>query len=396
MLPNRGDGEFPPLITVKHLTVRAGLFQVLRQPVHLGWLKLEGLEIHVPPKRDRGATFSAKQPARHTRLADFVIDKVDADGTELYVLRKDPRRDPMQFELRKLTLHSAGVGQPMTFKAQLTNPEPPGMIETSGYFGPWEFDDPSATAVGGHYNFQHADLAVFNGISGMLSSVGDYHGFLYNIVVDGTTDTPDFKLDSGGAPVHLTTQFHAIVDGTNGDTFLRPVNAHFLNSDVTTSGEVAGRPGQKGKTIRLDVDISRARVQDVLALAAKSDPPVLLGRLLVKAKVEIPPGKIPVLQKMHVQGRFGISDATFTSDKVKNAIVQLSRRGQGKPNDESITNVPAEFAGDFNLSQSNLSFSRLQFTVPGAVAQMKGSYGLRSEAVDFAGDVRLDARVSQT
>ena len=82
--------------------------------------------------------------------------------------------------------------------------------------------------------------------------MGDYTGVLENIIVDGTTDTPDFKLDSGASAVHLTTKFHAIVDGTNGNTYLQPVDAHFLNSSVTAKGEVASQPGDKGKTISLD------------------------------------------------------------------------------------------------------------------------------------------------
>jgi len=237
---------------------------------------------------------------------------------------------------------------------------------------------------------------VFNGISGMLSSVGDYQGVLRNLIVDGTTDTPDFKLDRGGQAVHLTTQLHAIVDGTNGNTYLQPVKAHFLNSDVITNGEVARKAGQKGKTITLDVDIQQARVQDVLALAAKSDPPMLTGRLGLKANFDLPPGPERVLQRMRLSGKFNVADGRFTSDKVKNAIAALSRRGQGKPVDTSITDVPADFIGDFSLGTENLSFTRLQFAVPGAVAQVKGSYGLRSSRIDFVGDVRLNATVSQT
>jgi hypothetical protein len=394
VLPNRGGGEFPPLITIKHLTAKASFFELLRTPIHLSSLKVDGLVIQVPPKRDKKA--AASKPKHHTRLADFVIDKVDADGTELYVLRKDPKREPMQWQLRRLTLRSAGVGQPMKFIAELTNPTPPGLIETTGHFGPWDFDEPSATDVSGHYNFQHADLSVFNGISGILSSIGDYRGKLQNIVVDGTTDTPDFKLDRGGDSVHLTTKFHAIVDGTNGNTYLQPVNAHFLDSDIVTKGEVAGQAGQKGKTIKLDVDIQHAKVQDLLALAAKSDPAVLTGDLAVKAKLDLPPGKDPVLQKMLLTGKFEVADARFTKDKIQNAITELSRRGRGKPDDQSIKNVAADFAGDFDLRKTTLTFSKLQFVVPGAAAQVKGSYGLHDEKLNFVGDVRLDAKVSQT
>jgi len=398
VLPNRGGPDLPPLITVKHVTVRAGVLELLRTPVHLSWLRLDGLVIQVTPKRDHPTAAAAptQLPKQRSHLANFVIDKVDADNTELYILRKDPKREPMEFQLRRLTLHSAGIGQPMNFSADLTNPTPPGLIETAGHFGPWNFDDPSGTKVDGHYTFHNADLSVFNGISGILSSVGEYRGILHNIVVDGTTDVPDFQLDRGGQPVHLTTQFHAIVDGTNGNTYLQPVNAHFLNTDVTTDGEVASKPGEHGKTITLDVDIEQARVQDVLSLAAKSEPALLTGQLKLKAKLVLPPGKDTVLQKMLLNGRFNISDARFTDERMKSAIAGLSRRGQGKPEDTSITDVPAQFAGNFALGKGTLTFNHLTFEVPGVQAQVKGSYGLAGGDINFVGDVRLTATVSQT
>ena len=397
VLPYRGRSDVPPLIRVRHLAIEANVLQLLRTPVHLSSVKLDGLEIKVSPKRQsQPKAAPAGRPKHHTHFANFIIDRVEAGGTMLYILRKDPTSEPMLFELRKLALRSAGIGQPMTFIAELTNPTPPGLIDTTGHFGPWDFDEPSSTKVDGHYDFQHADLSVFNGISGILSSVGDYTGALNNIVVDGTTDTPNFQLDSGGQEVHLTTQFHAVVDGTNGNTYLQPVNAHFLNSDVVTNGQVAGKPGQKGKTIALDVDIQKAFVQDVLQLATKADTPLLTGAIALKAKLVLPPGNEPVLKKMNLAGTFDVSNARFTDAKMKDAVLELSRRGQGKPGDTSINNVPAEFLGDFTLRNSTLRFSRLQFVVPGAAAQVKGSYGLSSNKLNFVGDVRLDATVSGT
>ena len=397
VLPNRRGGDVPPLITVKHFTVRANFIELLRKPIRLSQVNLEGMEIKVAPKQPAQASSEAAQkPKHHTRFADFVIDRVQADGTMLYILRKDPTKEPMLFELRQLALRSAGVGQPMTFTAELTNPTPPGLIDTKGHFGPWDFDEPSATKVDGHYDFQHADLSVFNGISGILSSVGDYTGALNNIVVDGTTDVPNFQLDRGGQEVHLTTKFHAIVDGTNGNTYLQPVNAHFLNTDVVTNGQVAGEKGKKGKAIILDVDMQKAYVQDVLALAAKSKEPVLTGALGLKAKLVIPSGKEPVLQKMQLAGTFSITDARFTPAKLKDAVAELSRRGQGKPDDKSISDVATQFRGDFTLKRSTLTFRTLQFVAPGAAAQVNGSYGVSSGDINFVGDVRLDASVSQT
>jgi hypothetical protein len=395
VLANRDGKELPPFVTVKHLTAQAMPLELLRKTVHLSWVKLDGLVINVPPKGEKVAGEPVDSKPK-TRLANFVIDRVDADGTELYVLPKQEGREPMNWELRKLTLRSAGIGQPMRFKAELTNPKPPGMIHTSGRFGPWDWDEPSETAVSGHYDFNNADLSIFTGISGILSSVGDYTGKLNDIVVDGKTDVPDFKLDGGAKPVHLTTQFHARVDGTNGDTYLQPVDAKFLNSRVVAKGEVAGKPGRKGKTISLDVDVHDSRVEDLLNLAVASQRPMLTGAVSTRAKLVIPPGTQTVLARIRLSGSFRIANAKFTSEAVDEKIVALSRRAQGRPGDESIQNVPADLAGSFSLADTELSFSTLQFEVPGATAEVKGSYGLGSETLDFTGDVRLQAKVSQT
>jgi len=396
VLPNRSDRELPPLITAHHLVIQANVMQLLRTPVRITTLRIDGMEIRVAPKRQQPAQSARASPRRHTHFANFLIDRVEADGTMLYVMRRDPAREPMGFELRTLSLRSAGFGQPMTFTAVLTNDIPPGLITTAGRFGPWNFDQPSATAVDGHYDFEHADLSVFSGISGILSSQGDYSGMLQNIVVDGATDTPDFQLDRGGEPVHLITKFHATVDGTNGNTYLQPVAAHFLKSDVVTNGEVVRRAGEKGKTISLDVDLQHAYVEDVLALATKAHPPMLTGRLGMKAKLTLPPGREPVLRKMLLSGRFGVTGGNFSSKKISNTLDSLSRRGQGKPNDTSISNVASEFRGDFTLRNGTIRFSRLQFTVPGVAAQMNGSYVLKDEELNFLGDVRLDASMSHT
>jgi hypothetical protein len=393
-LPNRRDGDVPPFITIKHFTAQALPLELLRKPVRLSWVKLEGLVIHVPPKRDKSPEETAA-PKRHTRLANFVIDRVDADGTDLFVLPKQAGKEPMEWELHALHLKSAGIGQAMHFTAELTNPKPPGLIRTTGSFGPWNMDNPSETAVSGHYEFHNADLSIFNGIAGILSSVGDYTGVLENIIVDGTTDTPDFKLDSGAQAVHLTTKFHAIVDGTNGNTYLQPVDAHFLNSSVTAKGMVASQPGDKGKTISLDIDVHDAKVEDMLNLAAASKEPMLTGQIATQAKLLIPPGKQTVLRKIQLAGTFRLQGAHFAGD-ANSTVAALSRRAQGKPDDQAIQSVAAELLGGFDLRNSTLTFSKLQFVIPGVNAQVRGSYGLESGALDFSGDVRLQAHVSQT
>jgi hypothetical protein len=110
-LPNRDEEDLPPFVTIKHVTAEVFPPQLLRRPVHLSRVKLDGLIINVPPKGGRRSDGEEPQ-ARNTRLSDFVIDRVDGDGTRLYVFPKQQGREPMEWELRALTLRSAGTGSP--------------------------------------------------------------------------------------------------------------------------------------------------------------------------------------------------------------------------------------------------------------------------------------------
>ena len=82
----------------------------------------------------------------------------------------------------------------------------------------------------------------------MLASTGSYQGQLDHIIVDGKTTTPNFSLDIANRPVPLNTTFHAIVDGTNGDTYLQPVDAWLLHSHIIAQGRVVRVPGIRAAT----------------------------------------------------------------------------------------------------------------------------------------------------
>ena len=117
-----------------------------------------------------------------------------ADGTILRVLPRKSGKEPLEFDIRRLHLHSVGIDRPMEFDAELRNAKPPGIIRSHGRFGPWAAGEPGDTPVSGDYTFQDADLSVFRGIAGILSSQGNYRGKLERIEVQGATDTPDFMV----------------------------------------------------------------------------------------------------------------------------------------------------------------------------------------------------------
>ena len=204
------------------------------------------------------------KPGEDTTRLRFLIETIVADGALLEIEPKIDGKPPLRFEIQKLTLRSVGPGQAMAFKGSLTNAKPPGLIDTSGHFGPWQRDDPELRLSQGITIFQNADLAVFKGISGILSSTGNYHGVLQHIEVDGTTDTPNFALKRGNETVHLATKFHSVVNGTDGDTILDPVDARFLRSEFICRGGIVHQPGSEGKTVSLDALTTHARMEDIL------------------------------------------------------------------------------------------------------------------------------------
>src|SRR5204863_2886999 len=191
--------------------------------VHRVYLK--GLQLNIPPKGQRGEGNGAK-----SRKIKIYVDEFVCEKTQLIINTVMPGKLPLEFDISKLNMQEIGPGQPLRFLATLMNPKPVGEIHSTGFFGPWQADDPRSTPVRGDYSFNHADLSTIKGIGGILSSTGQYDGTLGNIVVDGETNTPDFRIAISGHPVPLTTKFHAIVDGTSGDTYLEPVQAKILKS----------------------------------------------------------------------------------------------------------------------------------------------------------------------
>jgi hypothetical protein len=233
--PNPSAPGIQPLIKVEEFDFRTSFLSLFRSPMHVHTVNVKGLVLNVPPKEDIQDLSDIRKSSGKTKI---VVDGLNCDGTDLVINTRKPGKMPLVFAIGHLKMEDIGAGKPMRFQATLVNPKPVGDIASVGYFGPFQETKPRATPVSGDYSFSHADLGNFRGIAGTLSSVGKYRGTLGRIEVDGETDTPDFRLTRSGHPVPLHTDFHSIVDGTDGDTYLEPVKARFLHTTFTASGKV--------------------------------------------------------------------------------------------------------------------------------------------------------------
>ena len=142
--------------------------------------------------------------------------------------------------------------------------------------------------------------------------------------------------------------------------------------------------------------MDQGRVEDMLLLAVKGAEPVLEGSMNLKMKFELLPKAAELASRLRLNGNFELLAAQFTSSTVQEKIDSLSRRGLGKPNQRAIANVPSDFVGKFRLENGVFTLHELEFGVPGALVQLDGTYQFGTEALDFHGKLRLQARLSKT
>lgn len=389
---HHGRTDVPPLLEVAEFSGEMGWFSLIDKPWHIRRVELKGLTIHIPPKDKR----EFNEPKKKPRDIPVIVDELVSNDSELDLLPGDPKKSIHQFLIHRLVMHSVGLGHSAPFKASLTNAVPPGEIATEGHFGPWQAQDPGQTPLNATYEFKDADLGVFRGISGILSSEGKFGGVLEKIEVEGETTVPDFTLSIAGHPMMLKTTFKATVDGTNGDTLLHPVIAHFLNTTLICNGGVVKAFGGPGREIVLDVTTDRARLEDLMRLAVKAKGAMMTGAVNLSTKFDLPPGKNEIVDRLRLDGKFGIGAAQFANPEIREKIEGLSRRGLGKPEDDDAGSAVSELKGNFLLRDAGITFRNLTFGVTGARVELAGTYGLRDEKLDFHGKLRLQAKLSQT
>ncbi len=395
----RGARDVPPLIRIQSFTLQGGMFGLLSRPRRFRTVTLQGLEINIPPggaglKPQPGNAASPDSPDEPSS-SPITIDVLEARDAVLRLIPRTARKDPREFAIHRLAMTGVGVEQRMPFEAELTNPLPRGQITTEGRFGPWSRESPGATPLDGKYRFNNADLSTIKGIGGILSSTGEFRGRLGRIEVTGATETPDFRLEYANKPTTLSTRFQAVVDGTDGDTYLEAVHAQLRRTAIFASGAVVGTPGVKGRTVKLHVKIENGRIEDLMHLTVKSAKPVLTGRLALHTDFVLPPGRADVVERLRLGGEFDLSSAQFTDAGVREKLAGMSTRASGGDPDEAPESVVTELEGRFRLADGTISMSQLRFRIPGAAVHLAGSYGLRSEALHFDGTLRMQATISE-
>jgi AsmA-like C-terminal region len=383
----RGDkpGE-QEVMKIRQLTINGKWTGLIQK--HVAVIRADGVEATFPP--------IGTGPGWTPPDTDVIVDKLIANGAELQFIRHNPKEKPLLFSIRKFTAHHLVSQEPIKFEVNLVNPQPPGDIEASGTFGPWNKKVVSETPVKGNYTFRNADLSSFGGIAGILTSDGVFDGNLDSIDIKGRTSTPDFSTTDTPHKLDLSSEFHAEVDATNGDVKLDRVQAKLVKTLILTKGSVESHKEQDGKVASLNFAVRDGRIQDLLLMFVSDKQSPLNGTISLRAQTLVPPGKAPFLKRVQMNGDFGIESARFTKDETQTSINKLSTAGQGQGNQtDNPDRVLTDLEGHVVVKDGVATFTGLRFRVPGARARLNGTFDLITQKVDLRGMLYMDAKLPE-
>jgi hypothetical protein len=379
------DHEHSRFITIDKLVVRGSYLGILRH--HVPHIEAIGGRVFIPA--------FGSQTHLQTQHSATIIDELVANGAYVEFESSEPREKPFRFDVHEATLRDVGWGRAIAYHLKFHNPNPPGEISAEGQFGPWVEGHPEETPFSGRYEFDHADLGVYRGIAGTLSSRGQFDGALKHLSVNGTTLTPDFEVTASGHKVKLETKFDAYVNGMNGDTFLKRVDAHFRRTNLVAEGSVAHSPGQKGKVTDLQITTRNGRIEDLLGLFVSEPRAPMSGFVSLHTKALIPPGDEEFLKKVQLDGGFGIDEGSFSKPETQKDVDQLSAGARGE-NKEDPETVLTDLLGQVKVKDGTTHFTDLSFGIPGAKARMHGTYNLLNYRIDLHGRMQVDTKISKT
>lgn len=386
-----------PIITIRKLTIESTFSGLLSKPGRIRRIIADGLSIHIPHE---GANLHGEASSGGDQT---IIEELRADNALLELATGHAGENKLVFQIHHALFHDIGGRNAVPFQVSLHLPVPPGEVESSGSIGPWKDDKGTvrSTAISGKYVLTRADLGVFKALGGIVSSRGEFSGNLERLNVAGVTDTPDFEVKESGHQFHLSTQFRGIVDMKSGDLVLPSLEARLGNTNLIAHGSVSGKP----KIVTLDVMHGQGEIQDLILLFSDAKTSPVVGPVVFQTQVVLPQEHRPFKERVRLTGNFSVSRARFASTNTQKDVDLLSERAEGKKDKQKdydqdddasgFERVMTDLKGNVVLTGGLVRFSPVSFAVPGAEADMKGTYSLLTRRVDLRGKMRMLATVSQ-
>lgn len=382
-------GNSAPLVKIARATITSSYSGLLSRQKRISKIIADGIHIVIPAG---GTQFSSGGGSGRESL---LIEELQArDGILEFASRKQGGK-PLSLAIHNASFRNISSNRTIPFALSLRLPLPAAELTARGWIGPWLSQEGNVrgTPVSGSCDLEHGNLGVFESLGGTIESHVSFSGTLARVAVTGTTNSPDFEVKASRHQLPLSTQFRGTVDLRNGDVLLPSLTAKLGNTHLVAQAGVTGHP----KTVELRVDKGQGDVQDLILLFSKAPRSPINGPIEFQTHIVLPPEHRPFKQRVQLAGDFRIDPARFTSANTQEHVDQLSERARGqKDKDGAIyQDVLSNLKGHVILKDGVSNFPTISFSVPGATARMHGAYNLVNDRVNFHGNMRMQATVSQ-
>jgi hypothetical protein len=395
-LTRKSAPDQPPLGTVETLFVQGTWHELLLLQRRVRLVDMTRLHISVPPVGSQAMKedFPAGSASGFSG-PDTAVEVMRIHNSLLEVQRQNT--EPLRFTVREVEIRNLKKHQAMHYALQMENPIPSGSIQASGSFGPLNSDNVGATTVSGAFTFNQVKLSDVGDLHGTLSSSGRFSGMLRAIEADASSQTPDFAVGNGKA-TSIRGTIHCIINGLNGDVMMPDVEVTSGRTTVRVHGQVAGSP----KITNLDVAVDGGRVEDVLRPFIHKQVPVL-GPVVLHSHAYIGPSGKPFLERLQVDGRFDVPAERMTNRSTEQKLSSFSERAQGKKESEqksddknAAPDALSSLSGPAVIAHGVISTQGLKFQVPGAEANLRGTFTIEGEVAHFTGNLSMQTDISHT
>ncbi len=403
---NGHNGE-PPLAQVDHLHVVGTWSGLLFTPHTLYQIWLRGVRVRIvlPSARNgssaeqRGGEARAEmdtgraqsQPAaRPSKLtqptpSELHVETIVANGATLDILQKG--KTSLHFVFETLQIHNVHAGEPLTFFTRARLPRLRAVVAANGTLGPLRPGHYAEMAVQGGFSIGGVDLSRVSSLGGNASASGHYSGRVDQIVVQGKLAIPNFHV--GQAHVErLDAAYNVTVRVPQGEVDVARAKVQLAGSTITANATIGGNP----KIARVNFATTDGNLQRLLEVVEK-DTPTVAGTASFTAQAQFGAGPEPFLKRLRLQGRAAVQDVTFVQSGTQQKVDAFSARVRKQKTREKGT-VTAAATAETTFRNGIASFREVRVTLPGAAAQLAGTFNLLNLRVNLTGKATMQRDLS--
>ena len=118
------------------------------------------------------------------------------------------------------------------------------------------------------------------------------------------------------------------------------------------------------------------------------------GDMSLVARAQVGHGDQPFLERVKLDGKFGIDEGAFKPETQKNVnALSAGARGENKDDPETVL---TDLKGTVDLSGGVAYFHDIEFGVPGATAHLHDTYNILNHRINLHGEMKVDTKISKT